>query len=81
MTINIQGSGHMHFSGTGTDDVSFGRSLTQLYLTTGTSTTMSFDGGNTFMALADSTTHIFPYPHVKALFFTGGTWSGVGIAV
>lgn len=80
MTIDGGNSGHMHFSGSGTDDVLFGRALTTLYLTTTGSVSVSFDGGTNFMSLSD-TTHVLPYPHTKTLFFTGGTWSGVGISV
>ena len=79
MTINAGSNAHMHFSSSGTDDVSFGRSVAFLYLTTSSSATISFDGGTTFMALAD-TTHVFPHPNTKTLFFGAGTWSGVGIA-
>jgi hypothetical protein len=69
----------MHFSGSGADDVLFGRAVTALYLTTSGSATVSFDGGTNFMAL-DDTTHVFLYPNTKTLFFGAGTWSGVGIA-
>lgn len=79
MTIEAGSNGHMGFSGSGIDDVLFGRSVTFLYLTTSGSATVSFDGGNTFMALAD-TTHVFPHPNTKTLFFGAGTWSGFGIS-
>lgn len=85
----LAGSGHMHFSGSGAGSIRFGRRddrlprvVTQLYLTTATDgTTISFDSGNNFMALAAGT-HTFPYPHTHEIYFGGtGDWSGVGISV
>lgn len=73
-------SGHMHFSSTGAGAVPFQRLITHLYVTaSGGSTTISFDGGNNFMALADGT-HVFPYPNVKTVHFGAGTWSGCGVS-
>lgn len=83
----LNGSGHMHFSGTGAQKVRFGKTsdrlprvVTHLYVTTSGSATISFDGGQNFMALTDGT-HVFPYPHISEVSFGAGTWSGVGISV
>lgn len=70
----------MHFAGSGTDNVLFGRPIAFLYLTTSSSVEISFDGGSTFMALGN-TTHVFPHPNTKHIFLRGGSWSGVGIGV
>ena len=78
--VNPVNRGHMHFSSDGYGVVTFERAVTNLYLTTSSSTTISFDGGNNYMLLAD-TTHVFPHPHTKKIIFGIGTWAGVGIAV
>lgn len=84
----LDAASHMHFSSTGAGSVQFGdpsemipRTLTSLIVTaSGGSTTISFDGGQNFMALTDGT-YQFMYPHVAKIYFGAGTWSGVGISV
>lgn len=83
----LPASGHMMFSGSGARKIKFGgtdrrlpRVVTHLYITTSGSATISFDGGQNYMDLADGT-HVFPYPHVAEVVFGQGTWSGVGISI
>ena len=71
---------HQHFSGSGKDDVSFGRPVQNLLLTTTGDVSISFDGGTNFMLLGDGT-HQFEHIHVKQLHFEGGSWTGVGVAL
>jgi len=84
MSIKLQPVAYQHFSSSGADDVMFGgadivgRSIRYLILTTSGTVNMSFNG-NDFVALADGT-HTFQVP-LKRVWFTGGTWSGIGVSV
>jgi hypothetical protein len=71
---------HQHFAGAGKDDVTFGRPIQNLIITTSGDVSISFDGGFNFMPICDGT-HQFEHISRKTLFFEGGSWSGVGIAL
>lgn len=74
-----ESSGHMHFSGSGAEEVEFGRSALHLYLNTDGNATISFDGGNNFMPLENGD-HRLLFANVKSIQFGAGTWSGVAIS-
>lgn len=81
MAILVPSASHMHFSGSGAETVQFGRPITHLYLTTSASTSVSFNGGDGYMSLADGQTHVLLNVNVKTLVFDAGTWNGVGISI
>lgn len=67
------------FNSSGANKLTFGRAVNLLILTADSSTTISFDGGTTFMTLTAGTYH-WDVGLVKVLHFGAGTYSGCGIS-
>ncbi len=79
--METRNSAMQHFSGTGAGTVTFRRSIQSLILTvSGGATTMSFDGGSTFMPVTNGT-YQFTNISVKTMNFGAGVWAGIGIAL
>jgi len=80
MPTTLDKVSHQHFSGSGKDDITFGRPIQNIIISTAGDVSLSFDGGVNFMPICDGT-HQFEHVHVKQLHFEGGSWSGIGVAI
>lgn len=82
MPVITQKQGVQHFSGNGTDSVTFSRSVYTLFFNiSGGDMEVSFDGGDGYMTV-DEGTHYIDRVALNTLHFNGGNdWSGVGFSL